>query len=165
MKHATLAITLLATVACLLASCRTSEENYKQSYEKAVERTRENMGQATYDLEQAERMRANQVVNGDTVRLVTTFCTIVDGDQADMKPYGIVVGEFDQVINARSYRDRLHSKEGFESYIAYTSHNKKYNVVVQGFDSREQAAAYLKNLPQFMKMKVLVPRAWILERR
>ena len=44
------------TLALLLTACYTTEENYKAAYDKAKERTRENMGGTIYDMSQAERV-------------------------------------------------------------------------------------------------------------
>ena len=80
------------------------------------------------------------------------------------KKYGVVVAEFDQLINARSYRDRLKQNEGFQSYVVYTNREKKYCVVAQAYDEKESAALFICNIKQHMKMKVLVPRPYILQR-
>lgn len=159
---------LLAAFALALVGCKTSEENYKAAYDKAVARTQENVGQEAYDKVQAEKRRYTEVVNGDSVRVVRAFCNIVDGTAADVKKYSVVVAVFDQLINARSYRDRLREQEGFESYVVINNTDKKYHVILQGFDDKPQAAAFIRNLqdnPAFIKMKILVPIPWILERR
>mgnify|MGYP001668278546 CR=1 FL=1 len=154
----------LPVMALALTACHTTEANYKNAYDKAVERTRENAGEQNYDLQQAAKMAYTEVVNGDSVRLLRTFGNIVDGKTEQFKKYSVIVAEFDQIINARSYRDRLQQKEGFESYLVYTNKDKKYCVAVQGFDEKEVAVAFLTHIKEYMKMKVLVPRPWILQR-
>lgn len=163
MKNIVLLLAMLAAILGL-ASCHTTEANYKAAYDKAVEKTRENMGEDNYAHMQAARMAYTEVVNGDSVRLLRSFCNIVDGKPTDVKKFSIVVAMFDQVINARSYRDRLHTKEGFDSYIVYTAKDKKYCVVAQGYDNKGQAAAFVTHIDEYMHMRVLVPRAWILEK-
>ena len=95
------------TLALLLTACYTTEENYKAAYDKAKERTRENMGGTIYDMSQAERVRATEIINGDSVRLLRSYFNVVDDKYEATKKYGVVVAEFDQLLNARSYRDRL----------------------------------------------------------
>ena len=51
------------TLALLLTACYTTEENYKAAYDKAKERTRENMGGTIYDMSQAERDRKSTRLN------------------------------------------------------------------------------------------------------
>ena len=152
------------TLALLLTACYTTEENYKAAYDKAKERTRENMGGTIYDMSQAERVRATEIINGDSVRLLRSYFNVVDDKYEATKKYGVVVAEFDQLINARSYRDRLKQNEGFQSYVVYTNREKKYCVVAQGYDEKESAALFIRNIKQHMKMKVLVPRPYILQR-
>ena len=152
------------TLALLLTACYTTEENYKAAYDKAKERTRENMGGTIYDMSQAERVRATEIINGDSVRLLRSYFNVVDDKYENTKKFGVVVAEFDQLINARSYRDRLKQNEGFQSYVVYTNREKKYCVVAQAFDEKEPAALFIRNIKQHMKMKVLVPRPYILQR-
>lgn len=151
-------------MALALAACHTTEENYKAAYDKAKERTRDNMGGSFYDKAQADRMRPTEIIGGDSVRLIRSYFNVVDDKYETTKKYGVVVAEFDQVINARSYRDRLKKNEGFESYVVYTNREKKYCVVVQGYDEKGAAAVFIRNIGQYMKMKVLVPRPYILQR-
>lgn len=97
MKNIVLLLAMLAAILGL-ASCHTTEANYKAAYDKAVEKTRENMGEDNYAHMQAARMAYTEVVNGDSVRLLRSFCNIVDGKPTDVKKYSIVVAMFDQVI-------------------------------------------------------------------
>lgn len=152
------------TLALLLTACYTTEENYKAAYDKAKERTRENMGGTIYDMSQAERVRATEIINGDSVRLLRSYFNVVDDKYENTKKFGVVVAEFDQLLNARSYRDRLMQNEGFQSYVVYTNREKKYCVVAQAYDEKEPAALFIRNIKQHMKMKVLVPRPYILQR-
>lgn len=152
------------TLALLLTACYTTEENYKAAYDKAKERTRENMGGTIYDMSQAERVRATEIINGDSVRLLRSYFNVVDDKYENTKKFGVVVAEFDQLLNARSYRDRLKQNEGFQSYVVYTNREKKYCVVAQAYDEKEPAALFIRNIKQHMKMKVLVPRPYILQR-
>ena len=152
------------TLALLLTACYTTEENYKAAYDKAKERARENMGGTIYDMSQAERVRATEIINGDSVRLLRSYFNVVDDKYENTKKFGVVVAEFDQILNARSYRDRLKQNEGFQSYVVYTNREKKYCVVAQAYDEKEPAALFIRNIKQHMKMKVLVPRPYILQR-
>ena len=84
MKNIVLLLAMLAAILGL-ARCHTTEANYKAAYDKAVEKTRENMGEDNYAHMQAARMAYTEVVNGDSVRLLRSFCNIVDGKPTDVK--------------------------------------------------------------------------------
>ena len=153
-----------ATLAALtLVSCHTSEANFKSAYDTAVAKTIDNEGQAYYDKVKQERMRPTEVVNGDSVRIVVTWGNIVDDKPTALHKFNVVVAEFDQIINARDYKRRLHQNEGYDAYLIYDNRNKKYCVVVKGFDEKGPAAAFTANIKKYVKMKILVPRPWILE--
>ena len=109
-------------------------------------------------------MYPSESINGDSVRLLRSYFNVVDDKYENTKKFGVVVAEFDQILNARSYRDRLKQNEGFQSYVVYTNREKKYCVVAQAYDEKESAALFIRNIKQHMKMKVLVPRPYILQR-
>ncbi len=166
MKRAALYIIIIiaAAMAATMTSCHSNENNYRMAYDKAVEKHKEGLGADVYNAIQAERVRATTVINGDSVRLLRMYANIYDDSTSVAQPYSIVVAEFKQSFNAKSYRDRLRKEEGFPSYILFGGQDRKYYVVVKGFDDRDVAAAFLKTLDKTMKIQMLVPRAWILAR-
>ena len=100
-------------LAVMATGCHSSEKNYREAYEKAIERRQSGYGAEAYAEIEAERMRNTTVINGDSVRLVYVD-TNVALDSADVaKTYNVVVASFTQQINAKSYRDRLRSECGF----------------------------------------------------
>lgn len=158
-------ITLAVAIAALtaLTACHTTEENFKKAYDTAVAKTIDNEGQQYHDKMVQERMRPTEVVGGDSVRIVRTYGNIADDKPDKLHKFNVVVAEFDQIINARSYKQRLHDREGYEPYLIFNNQSKKYCVIVKGFDEKGPAAAFVTNIKSYMKMKVLVPRAWILQ--
>lgn len=151
-------------LAVMTTGCHSSEKNYREAYEKAIERRQSGYGAEAYAEIEAERMRNTTVINGDSVRLVYVD-TNVALDSADVaKTYNVVVASFTQQINAKSYRDRLRSECGFPSYILYGSPEKLYFVVVQGFDNKEDAALLLRDIDTKVCLKVMERKPWILRR-
>lgn len=156
-------ILLLMGVVVAMWACHSTEANYKESYDKAVAASRTGEKGEIYIHDLESRKKANYVVDGDSIRLLHNHFNIID-DKSDMiKKYNVVVAEFKQKFNAQSCRDRLR-QEGHASYVVYISAKKLYCVVVEGYDDISPAAAFAKNPEKYMKMKVLVPRAWVLTR-
>ena len=147
-----------------MTSCKTTEENYKAAYDIAVQRNQ--MGadrNVSGFIEREKRLAEYSVVEGDTVRIVTEKVSIIDNEATIVKKYGVVVGDFKQVFNARSYRDRINSTENDSENPSYVIMNpeKKYYVIYKGFDTKEAASAFIKNAANF---KITPPRdPWILE--
>ena len=158
------AYALVACLATLLHSCKTSEANYRAAYDVTVQhvKAREAVDSSTYDRIQAEKREATAVVAGDSVRLVTHRVNIVDDPISSLKRYGVVVGEYRQAFNARSFPDRL-KNEGKPTYVVINA-EKTYYVIVHGFDTSAEAAAYLKRIDKEVKMRIPIERPWILAR-
>ena len=74
----------------------------------------------------------------------------------------MVVGEYKQAFNARSFRDRL-KKEEKPAYVVIDS-EKVYYVIAHGFDTSAEAAAYIKRIDKEVKMRIPIEKPWILAR-
>ena len=149
----------------LLTGCHSSEQNYREAYEKAVERRKTGIGAETYAKIEAERQRYTTVINGDSVRLVYVNANVAIDSTDVAKPYNVVVATFTQRINAKSYRDRLREECGFkDSYVLYGGDDKQFFVVVQGFDDKTEAAALLHDIDKKVCLKILEPLPWILRK-
>jgi len=157
-------IFLVLAFVALLCSCHSNEKNYRESYEKAIELNRTGERGEQYELDLARRKQNNYVVDGDSVRLLSEHFNTVDDKPAVIKDYSVVVAEFQQKFNALSCRDRLREKENLNSYVVYVSSKKTYCVVAEGYDDISVAATFVKTPEKYMKMPVLVPKAWILTR-
>ncbi len=151
--------------ALMLTGCHSSEKNYREAYEKAVERRKTGIGAETYAKIEAERQRYTTVINGDSVRLVYVNANVAIDSTDVAKPYNVVVATFTQRINAKSYRDRLREECGFkDSYVLYGGDDKQFFVVVQGFDDKTEAAALLHDIDKKVCLKILEPLPWILRK-
>ena len=165
MKKLLYCTAMLVMAMCFaLTSCHSNEKNYKAAYDKAMEKYKSGIGAEMYENIQAERRRSTTVIDGDSVRLLRMYANVYDDSTSVAHLYNIVVAEFTQEINAKSYRDRLRREEGHPSYVLYGGADKKYYVVVRGYEDASQAAEFLKNIDKNVKIKLLVPRAWILLR-
>lgn len=143
-------------------SCKSNEANYRAAYDITRERQREMAGvdEGTYTRIEAERTANTAVIMGDSVRMITAYVDIVDGTRADIKPYNVVVGEYKQLFNARSFRNRL-VNNGHGSYVVKDSENVYY-VVVEGFETSIDAAEFLGRVYEEVKIKIPIEKPWIL---
>ena len=165
MKRNTFIILSLLMVTMLMTACHSNEQNYREAYEKAVERRQTGIGAETYAKIEAERQRYTTVIDGDSVRLVYVNANVAIDSTDVAKPYNVVVATFTQRINAKSYRDRLRQECGFkDSYVLFGGSEKQYYVVVQGFDTNVEAAAMLRDLDKKVCLKILEPFPWILRK-
>ena len=160
----TLYFLMLLMMLGLTTGCHSNEKNYREAYEKAIERRQTGYGAEAYAELEAERMRNTTVINGDSVRLIY-MNTNVSLDSADVaKTYNVIVASFTQQINAKSYRDRLRQECAFPSYILYGGPEKLYFVVLQGFEEKEEAALLLRDINKKVCLKVMERKPWILRK-
>lgn len=147
------------------ASCKTTEENYKAAYDIAVKKQESGAGRdvSSY-ISRERRLNEYKQVGTDSVRIVIEHVSIVDGPVNNAKKYGVVVGEFKQVFNARSYRDRINNAENTPETPAFVVMNamKQYFVIYRSFDTKTGAAAFMKNKGNF-KINTQTDEVWILE--
>lgn len=155
----------MLVVAVVMTSCHSSEQNYRQAYEKAMERRQTGIGAEEYEKIEAERQRYTHVIDGDSVRMVYMNVNVAIDSTIVAKPFNVVVASFTQRINAKSYRDRLSDECGLkESYVLFGGTEKQYFVVAQGFEDQRAAAAMLRDIKQHVCIKILEPLPWILRR-
>ena len=158
-------IVAMVVASVMMTSCHSSEKNYREAYEKAVERRKTGIGAETYAKIEAERQRYTHVINGDSVRMVYVNANVAIDSTDAVSPFNVVVATFSQRINAKSYRDRLREECGFKgSYVLYGGPEKQYFVVLQGFEEKEQAAALLHDIDKKVCLKILEPLPWILRK-
>lgn len=156
-------LTLVA--AMLMTACHSNEQNYRQAYEKAMERRQTGVEAETYAKIQAERQRYTEVVDGDSVRLIYMNVNTAIDTTATAMPYNIVVASFTQRINAKSYCDRLREECKLPgSYILFGGNDKKYYVVAGGFNDKVEAVRFMRTLDQRLCIKMLEPIPWILRK-
>ena len=157
-------ILAMASIFCFtFTSCHTTEENYKASYDIAADKAKKGIGNDVYDKIQAEQNKATDIINGDSVRMLHRAVGFVDVEKKDVKRFNVVVRQFKQRTNARSMRDRLIA-EGLQSCVLFYTPDKDYYVVAQGFDTKEEAAAFIKTADKKIKMKLPLDKIWILVR-
>ncbi len=164
MRKALYTVMMLVAV-MLMTACHSSEKNYREAYEKALERRQTGIAAETYAKIEAERQRYTHVINGDSVRMIYMNVNIAIDTTDVAKPFSVVVASFTQRINAKSYRDRLREECGLKgSYVVQGGPDKLYYVVAQGFDTHTDAAAMLHDLDKKVCLKVLEPLPWILRK-
>ncbi len=143
-----LAITALAAI--LIPSCKTTEKNYRTAYERTItaqDTTHLAFDQTIYGRYRRDMRVSESVIGGDTVatRIQRVYITPGDSVPNKLKAYNLVVGQFKQLFNANSMRQRLRDKGYTGAFVAQTA-EPYYYVVAQDYDDQSQAAAALKRI-------------------
>lgn len=122
---------LLSAVTMLsLSACKSSQNAYKEAYEKAIQGDEPK----TVVEEPVQNQTKSEVAN---VTVREEKVTVVSGD--GIKTYGIVCGSFSLKANADALRQKLIG-DGYPAVVVVNEAGKTYRVVVASYDTKEQAA-------------------------
>jgi hypothetical protein len=144
MKKLLIAVALVG----MLVGCKTTEENYRQAYEKAISGRTDDIDTTLYGgfrREMAEQGVVTQ--SGEKIAVRTVALSLVDADEAPvpLEKYSVVVGQFKQVFNARSMRDRL-ANAGFNNAEVIKTSEPFYYVITSTHAKVESADSAMKAL-------------------
>jgi len=145
MKH----IIYIAAALSLLgaASCKTSEENYRAAYEKAIAGRTDSgadpLDGTVYDAARRPLGTRIAVAGTDTalVKVLRVKVTEGGGGPAEwLRPYSVVAGSMKQRFNALSLRQRL-AEAGFPRVFVVETAEPRYYVVTESYDTEAEAVA------------------------
>lgn len=147
----------------LLASCKTTEQNYREAYEAAKQKEKAGLDSAVYDKMQQEALPKIEVVDGQSVRTLTAHVMVTDGvgSAEQLRQYSVVANQFKQVFNAKAMRQRL-AGLGYNAFVVNTS-EPLYYVIADSFADEKAAIALLDTLAKDSRIILKTPFPFILE--
>lgn len=161
MKSKLLIILGALTLGGAVFSCRTSEENYRQAYERAIAGRDSAMA-----LENTIYGRDRRDFATTTVRLgdreIGLVGRTVGVDEPSgslreyLKRYSVVVGRFKQPFNARDMRSRL-ADGGYPRAIVLKTAEPYYYVAVESTDDLARAVAAMDSAAATMNLRAPLP--------
>lgn len=137
-----LPVVLLLTVIGI-SSCKTSEANYRAAYQKAIA-GRDSLTaieNTIYGKHRRNVTASIAVLGTDTVEMLTARVRVTDGGggiRENLKPYNVVVGQFKQLFNAKSLRERL-VDAGYSTAFVVETAEPYYYIVLRSYPTRDEA--------------------------
>lgn len=150
---------LIAGTVLSLSACKSSQNAYKEAYEKAVS-SDEAKAVIEDPVTQDEATRAEDVSN---VSVREEKISVVSGDK-DIKAYGIVCGSFSLKTNADALRERL-INDGYKAVVVVNEAGKTYRVICASFDTKDEAVAERNKFKARYPDNQDFQSAWILYRK
>ncbi len=150
-------------------SCKTNEANYRAAYEKAKEKQNSaDYGDSALDGIRDRQTPKLRVVDGDSlyVRVEAVKSLNID-DKAknephgELKPYNVVVGEFQQLFNAKSMCNRL-KENGYSDAFLFQNGESHYFVVCQDFKKSSEAKSMVEKVSKDSRLSLKKPYPYIL---
>lgn len=139
----TLIMLSAAAALCGLASCKTSEANYKAAYDKAVA-GRDSLTAIENTIYGRHRRAVTSniaVAGNDTVEMITARVSVTEGGggiRENLRPYSVVVGQFKQLVNAKSMRERL-VDAGYPTAFVVQTAEPYYYIILNSYTDKGQA--------------------------
>lgn len=156
---------IILAALCLLASCKTSEANYRAAYDKAVAaREDEDTAETIYG-GASRRLDQKYMISGnDTIPVSVKMVSLVtekDATPAELHKFMIVAGQFKQKFNAQSLCKRL-SDAGYHGAAVVQTAEPYYYVVAASYDDLKEADGALSDLKKKSPVAMKDPLPFIL---
>ena len=150
---------LIAGAVLSLSACKSSQNAYKEAYEKAVSNDEP---KAVIE----EPVASNEAPTAEDVSNVSVReekVSVVSGEQ-EIKAFGIVCGIFSLKANADALRERL-VKDGYNAVVVVNEAGKTYRVVCASYDTKDEAVAERNKFKARYPDNQDFQSAWILYRK
>lgn len=152
-------ILLIAGALLSLSACKSSQNAYKQAYEKAVSGDEP---KAVVE-EPAVSNEAPTAEDVSNVSVREEKVSVVSGEN-EIKAFGIVCGSFSLKANADALRQRL-IDDGYAAVVVVNEAGKTYRVVCASYDTKDEAVAERNKFKARYPDNQDFQSAWILYRK
>lgn len=128
-------------VALAFSSCKSSESAYKKAYEKAKQQELADASAANTTTETP----AEVVTPVETAPVAPVSSAPVREEKVELvsgsglKAYSVVCGSFGVKSNAEGLKSQM-DNEGYNAKVVYNAQNNMYRVIVESYDTHEEAA-------------------------
>lgn len=151
---------MIAGTVLSLSACKSSQNAYKEAYEKAV------AGDEPKAVVEEPVVANNDAPTAEDVSNISVReekVSVVSGE-AEIKAYGIVCGSFSLKANADALRERL-VNDGYKAVVVVNEAGKTYRVVCASYDTKEEAVAERNKFKARYPDNQDFQSAWILYRK
>ena len=148
-------------------SCKTTEANYRAAYERTMEARQEQaaLDSTIYGAQRRAMGSATVNTSEGTVEVRTQLVRVTPeggGTNENLHRYNVVVGQFKQLFNARSLRERLVEK-GYPAAFVVQTAEPYYYIVLASFDDAAPAQRTLEEFVASATISMKAPCPFILD--
>ncbi len=166
-KAAIIALVALTALLPTLYGCKTSEENYRRAYEKAVATDDDDMPlDSTIYGANRRQMNSRTVETAlGPVTLRTHMVRITEGGggiRENLKRYNVVAGQFKQLFNAKSMRERL-VDSGYPGAFVVETAEPYYYIVAGSYATLDAAAEAMAKIAADGNIAMKAPCPFVLD--
>lgn len=122
-----------------LASCKSSENAYRQAYEKAIQNDEPKTETVVSQPVSTAQVKEESKEADAAVTVREERVSVVSGGNS-LKAYSVVCGSFSLKTNADALRDRL-AGDGYSALVVVNEAGKTYRVICSSHDTKEEAVS------------------------
>lgn len=156
---------ILCVALAVMSACKPTEANYRQAYNAAVAgRTSADADSTIYGGARRMMKERTAVIAGDTVAAKSQWVAAAKdggGTNESIKKYCVVAGQFKQLFNAKSMRDRLVGM-GYPGAFVVQDREPYYYVVALSSSDAAEAAKCLDRLRGESQLALKAPLPYLL---
>ncbi len=161
----------LGSGACLLlltASCKPTEKNYREAYEKTMTGRADSALDGTIYGDMRRNMQheiGNVKADGRQASIVSVHVKITEGagaKDAKLRKYCVVAGQFKQLFNAKSMCERM-AANGYPNAFVMQTGEPDYYVAAASYDEMKAATDMLSRLSRDANLKLKDPMPMLVQ--
>lgn len=158
---------VLALPVIFLSGCKTTEENYRAAYEKtmAARQEGEDLDDTIYGRERRQMKSATVDTPDGPLEVRSQLVRVTEGGGGipeNLKRFNVVAGQFKQLFNATSLRERLVAG-GYPGAFVVETAEPYYYVVAASYADASEAAEALEELGKKSPVTMKEPCPFILD--
>lgn len=154
----------IAALGVIAAGCRTTEKNYREAYEKALEKRDEGLTDDERLALERELSTPKSIYRGDSIPLKAMWVnTVAETSESAALEYNVVTGSFKQRFNAGSAMGRLRDG-GYPGAFLLIDAEKNFIVAAATTASLDSAVAILRGLESESPIPLRAPYPYILRK-
>lgn len=154
----------IAVLGVIATGCRTTEKNYREAYEKALEKRDEGLTEEERLAIAREQATPKSVYCGDSIPLKAMWVnTVAETSKTAALEYNIVTGTFKQQFNANSAMRRLR-EGGYPDAFLLIDADKNFIVAASTTSSLDTAVSRLRALEASSPVPLRPPYPFILRK-
>lgn len=151
----------------MLASCKTTEANYRAAYEKTMAAKQENpdLDSTIYGTVRRQMNVRTIETAGGPVEIKTQLVRVTKdggGVNENLKQYNVVAGQFKQIFNAKSFRNRL-ADNGYPAAFVVETAEPYYYIIAGSYADVNAAAKAIEELRKDSPIDLKDPCPFILD--
>ena len=146
-----------------LASCKSSENAYRQAYEKAIQNDEPKTETVVSQPVSTAQVKEESKEADAAVTVREERVSVVSGGNS-LKAYSVVCGSFSLKTNADALRDRL-AGDGYSALVVVNEAGKTYRVICSSHDTKEEAVSARNSFKARYPDNSDFQNSWILSNR